>query len=630
MKKFLSTMLFLSAVTICSAEDYVVQKGDYLGKIAKENNTTIADIAEKNNIMNPDIIYAGQKLNLPEGEFKMSIIHFNDVHSHVANEAMTSMYFDGKKTKVDLGGLPRVAQRIKDVKAKKDNTLVLHAGDALVGTMYFTLFNGEVDAKLMNEMGIDIFTLGNHEFDAGDEGLKQFLDQLEVETISANVVPEEGNILEGMWEPYAIKEFDGEKVGIIGIDVVGKTQNSSNPSDEINFYDETETVQKYVDELTAMGVNKIVVLSHYGYDNDIELAKNVDGVDVIVGGDSHSILGNYERLGIQAEGEYPTMVKSKSDEPVYVVQAWEYAHSLGELKLGFDDEGIVVDAYGAANVLLGDSFKRKNSEGKYAEVTGEERAVVDAFVAENSIVVVDEEPALKAMVDEYSKKVDELKQQVIGKSNDTLTHERIPGQAKFGIALADGSEIAPHVAKAFYEASADWGADIVIQNAGGIRISVASGEITIDTAYTLLPFANTLYMIEMTGSEIKSVLEDAVDNSLKPDGSSGAFPYGYNVKFTVDANNDFGSRITKLEIMNKETGKYDMIEAGNETKYLVVSNSYTAGGKDGYVTFKTVQKNGAYAEDTYLDYAESFVNYVKNHPEGLEKMDNGVTFIPKK
>lgn len=80
---------------------------------------------------------------------------------------------------------------------------------------------------MMNNTGFDYFTLGNHEFDAGNEGLKKFLDYLKVPTISANVIPDKGSILEGYWKPYAIKEIDGQKIGIIGMDVVKKTKESS-------------------------------------------------------------------------------------------------------------------------------------------------------------------------------------------------------------------------------------------------------------------------------------------------------------------------------------------------------------------------------------------------------------------
>ena len=216
--------------------------------------------------------------------FEINIIHINDHHSHLEDEKMDLM-LAGKKTKVTVGGIGRVTAKIKELRTQEKNPLVLHAGDAVTGTLYYTLFNGVADAEEMNLIGFDAFTLGNHEFDGGNEGLAKFLNALKVPVISSNVVPDKGSILEGKWKPYLIKEIGGEKVGIIGLDIVGKTKNSSNPGKDIKFLDEVATAQKYVDELTALGINKIILLSHFGYENNLDLAKKVSGVDVIVSGD---------------------------------------------------------------------------------------------------------------------------------------------------------------------------------------------------------------------------------------------------------------------------------------------------------------------------------------------------------
>ncbi|WP_231284761.1 metallophosphoesterase [Leptotrichia hofstadii] len=113
---------------------------------------------------------------------------------------------NGKTVTVHIGGLPRVAQAIKNFRQGNKNTLVLHAGDALTGTLYYTLFEGKADAELMNAINFDVFTLGNHEFDDGNKLLRSFLDVLKIPVVSANVVPDKGSILEGKWKPYMIKK----------------------------------------------------------------------------------------------------------------------------------------------------------------------------------------------------------------------------------------------------------------------------------------------------------------------------------------------------------------------------------------------------------------------------------------
>jgi len=198
----------------------------------------------------------------------LSIIHMNDVHSHVTSEDM-DLEFNGTEVEAQIGGYPRAVTKIKQLQTAKENTLTLNAGDTFQGTMYYSFFKGEADSTMMNMINWDAMALGNHEFDDGDAHLASYLSQLTTlnknTILAANIEAPVGNPLADMWSPYVIKEFaNGAKVGIIGIDIVGKTKNSSNPSEEIEFSDEVQTAQKYIDELTAKGINKIVLLSHVG------------------------------------------------------------------------------------------------------------------------------------------------------------------------------------------------------------------------------------------------------------------------------------------------------------------------------------------------------------------------------
>ena len=226
------------------------------------------------------------KNNKSSSAYELNIVHINDHHSHLEQEAM-ELTLDGKKVTVNVGGMPRIAQRISDIKKNNKNTLALHAGDALSGTLYYTLFQGKADAELMNMVKFDFFTLGNHEFDDGNNVLKNFIDALKIPVLSANVVPDKGSVLEGKWKPYAIKKIGGQNIGIIGLDVVGKTVESSSPGKDIKFLDEVETARKYANELKSKGVNKIILLSHAGLEKNIEIAEKVDGIDIIITGDTH-------------------------------------------------------------------------------------------------------------------------------------------------------------------------------------------------------------------------------------------------------------------------------------------------------------------------------------------------------
>ena len=151
--------------------------------------------------------------------------------------------------------------------------------------------------------------------------------------------------------------------------------------------------------------------------------------------------------------------------------------------------------------------------------------------------------------------------------------------------------------------------DIAIQNGGGVRTDISSGDITMGDAYKLLPFANTLVEMDMSGAEIKLVLEEAIEYALQPDGSDGAFPYAAGLRWHVDSTRTAGNRLSEMEYKGRSDA--DWVPLNMEKMYRIVTNNYIAAGRDGYLSFKTVKDDGRY-EDTYLDYAQSFVDYVKD------------------
>ena len=554
---------------------------------------------------------------------QLTILHINDHHSHLRADGRMSLNIGGNNTRVRSGGFPAIVSTFDKLSEGKSNVLRLHAGDAITGDLYYTLFKGEADAALMNEVCFDAFALGNHEFDNGDAGLANFLDFLnngdcQTPILAANVSPEIGvspltkNSATDYIQPFTVINKGGMKIGIIGIDIATKTKNSSSPDESTLFLDETETAQKYIDELAADGVNHIILLTHYQYQNDLKLAENLRGVDIIVGGDSHTLLGDFKDLGLNSKGPYPTMAKNADGEPVCVVQAWQYSQIVGELNVDFSDDGVVETCDGLPHLMLGDSFKRKNADGDRVEIEGTERqAVLDAINADPKLHLVEGDTDAEALLAGFSSKVDELKAAKIGNISEDLCLERIPGQGKSKLCdvsqtSAYGSDISNLVSHAFRDMART--SDIAIQNAGGVRIDVPAGDFTIGDAYKLLPFSNTLVELKMSGEEIKSVLEDALDYALNPEGSTGAYPYAAGVRWHVDVSKDKGFRFTGLEFKGPKDGTWTELDM--DRIYTVVTNNYISSGRDGYLTFGTISKEGR-VTDTYLDYAQSFVDYVR-------------------
>jgi len=550
----------------------------------------------------------------------VTIAHINDHHSNLAPLSQ-SMKFNGKDTTVEIGGFARVKAAF-DQMIGKPNLLKLHAGDALSGTLYYTLFKGEADAAMMNTVCFDAMTVGNHEFDEGDSRLKSFITMLhsgscKTPVLSANIIPAVGTPLaptksDDFIKPYIIKDFGGQKVGIVGLTIKGKTQGSSRPLPTTVFEDEVTAAQKAIDALKAQGVRRIVLLSHLGYSMDKSIAAKLTDVDVIVGGDSHTLLGDFTAYGIKSSGSYPTMAKNKDGENVCIVHAFEYAKAMGELTVNFNAKQAVDSCSGKLHLLLGETFTRKEA-GKTVTLAGADLDEVKAIIAKDAqLWLLKPNAEAESVFKSYSDKVDSLKKEVIGTAKDLLCLERIPGQGFSKnprckeTTRAHGGDIPNLVAYAFREMSIT--SQIAIQNAGGVRIDIPEGDVTIGTAYTLLPFANTLVELDMTGAEIKDVLEEAVEYALRSDGSTGAYPYAAGLRWTVDLSKPAGSRFSNLEYKGKNDSAWSPLNMS--ATYKVVTNNYLAAGRDGYATFKKVADSGR-ALDTYLDYAQSFVDYTK-------------------
>ena len=553
------------------------------------------------------------KNRLSAKTLELNLIHINDHHSHLEEEKM-DLVLNGKKVTVNVGGMPRMIQRITDLKKSSKNNLVLHAGDALSGTLYYTLFKGKADAALMNVGHFDLFTLGNHEFDDGNTVLKNFLDELKIPVVSANVIPDKGSILEGKWTPYVIKKIDGQDVAIVGLDVVGKTIESSSPGKDIKFHDEVETAKKMVAELQAKGINKIIFLSHAGYEKNLEIAEKVSGIDVIITGDTHYLLGeSYKEYGLKPVAEYPKKIMSPAGEPVYVAEAWCYSHMVGNMKIKFNDKGVVTELKAEPTIVIGDNlFEVKNDKGEKSQLQGKEKEDIIKYVnSRKDIKFVKEDPAAQKVLARYKAEKNELGKKEIGNITQEIpggSANRIPNDKNPEGSLATTlvSETVLHTLKNMGTGNID----MVILNSGGVRISLTPGKISYDDAYTLLPFtSNTIYILKMNGAEIKQVIEDSLNFALDG-GSSGAFPYGAGIRFEATREGTLGTRVKKIEVLDTKTNKWIPIDA--KKTYTVGTNSYIAAGKDGYTTFgKITSTPGREGTNTHLGVETSFINYVK-------------------
>lgn len=557
---------------------------------------------------------------------EINIAHINDHHSNLEAIPGFELQVDGRPTRVEAGGFPRLTALFK-ASAGLPNLLKIHAGDAMTGTLYHTLYKGEADAALMNTVCFDAFELGNHEFDEGDAGLRKFLDHLrsgpcQTPVLAANVEPAIGTPLaptgsRDYLQPYVLKKFGDIAVGIVGIEVRGKTVVSSRPLPSTRIADETATAQRAIDELKARGIRHIVLVTHQGYENDKAMAARLTDVDVIVGADSHTLLGDFAGIGLNAAGPYPTVVRNRDGDPVCIGQAWEYTKAFALMNVRFNRQGAIESCAGRAALVIGDDFAQKNNAGNFAPVGDATRRTLFAHLAnEPAVRVVAPDAAAQAALAHFSGRLAQMKRQQIGTASEALCLVRVPGEAtnrSGGIAgcehantLARGSDIAQAVAEAYRQASQL--ADIALQNGGGIRTALPGGEVTIDTAHTVLPFSNVLIELPMSGRQIAETLDDAVANHLDNKSSDGSHPYAAGLRWDLDMSKARGSRFSRLEARDRASGEWRPLDP--QRIYTVVTSDYLAEGGDGYATLAVAHRQGR-SVNTYLLYTQTFIDYLQ-------------------
>lgn len=562
----------------------------------------------------------------PATALELHIAHINDHHSNLEPQPDFELRLDGVPTRVETGGFPRLAALFK-ASSGLPSLLKIHAGDAMTGTLYHTLYKGEADAALMNTVCFDVFELGNHEFDEGDAGLRRFLDYLRqgpcrTTVLAANVEPAIGSPLAPVsandyLQPYLLRQFGDVRVGIIGIEVRGKTMNSSRPLPTTRFHDEVETAQRTIDALRERGIRHIVLVTHQGYEADKAMAARLSDVDVIIGGDSHTLLGDFSAIGIaSAAGPYPTVVSNRDGDPVCIGQAWEYAKIFGLMAVRFDQRGTVASCGGSLTLPLGDDFRQPDGSGSFVAINAATRQRILAALQGSSARPVVPDPLAQAELARYASRLDDMKRQRIGTASEPLCLVRVPGEAtnrSAGVSgcenanrLARGSDVAQAVAEAYRQASRL--ADVALQNGGGIRTPLPHGEVTYGTAYTVLPYTNVLYELQVTGRQLTDVLEDAVGNYLDDGGSDGSHPYAAGLRWHLDLRQARGSRFSRIEVRARDRDAWQAIDP--ERTYTVVTSDYLATGGDGYATLARINQ-ASRSVNTYLSYTQTFVDYLQ-------------------
>lgn len=476
-------------------------------------------------------------------------------------------------THANLTNIARKVTAVKEVRAKKPNALLVDAGDVFSGSLYFNEFKGQADLAFMNLMGYDVMTFGNHEFDLGSsseghQALVDFIKGAQFPFVSANVDFSKDNKFTGLFSDLIssdpkngkiyngiIKEINGEKVGIFGL-TTAETKDISSPG-SIAFENYIAEAEKAVKAFEDKGVNKIIALTHIGYDdnpaydNDLMLAKSVAGIDVIVGGHSHTQLDKPVVVDKNMGGQ--------AKDKTIIVQAYQYNDYLGTLDVTFNPQGVVI-AHNGALLKVADYAEDANAVATLKPFKDKVDAVSKSETGATATVAL-ENPR---------------------DNGDTAKPSVRKNETPLGNVITDGM-----LAKA-----KQYNSNVImaLQNGGGIRTAINQGPITVGEVISVLPFGNTLATVTLTGAELKQTLEKSV--SLYPL-ENGGFLHVSGAKVVFDSSKPAGQRIVKISYKDAQN---NYIEIQDNLTYTIATNAFTAKGGDG---FDVLAK--AYAEGRVTD-----------------------------
>lgn len=397
----------------------------------------------------------------------IQLLSMNDLHGQL--DTVTTV--GGKAA----GKIEYTAAALKEREADNPNTFIVHSGDMIGGSpLLSALFQDEPTVEVMEAIGFDAGTFGNHEFDEGIDELKRMIsggdhpegkgtkgyDGMDFPVVAANVYDTRDGEL--ITEPYTVLEAEGQKIGVIGV-VTQETPEMivRKGNETLKITDEVEAINTYTDELKKEGINAIIVLAHNpaiqeGYTDRFDasqIAEQIDDeVDIIFAAHNH--------VGMNR------VVDNK-----LIVQAYSYGSAIADVDIEIDP-------------ATGDIFHK-------------EAEIITVFQSDYT-----PDPEVSAIVDKYTALVEPIKAEVIGQSAETLI-KGYPTIAKTNSDLALGNLIADGMRVAM-------DADFAMMNGGGVRSPLEAGEVTFGDLFAIQPFGNVLNKATLSGADIAVVLNEQI------------------------------------------------------------------------------------------------------------------------
>lgn len=511
--------------------------------------------------------------------FSLQILHFNDIHS--SQSINMNFSYDNITFQNKAGGFPRLIEAIKNTKKEK-NSVVIFAGDLFQqGYPLFSYTKGELDYKFLCMTSPLIMTLGNHEIYETDNGILEKLitniekNKCSIDIVLANAEFENKNIQKNI-KPYIIKEYNGEKVAFIGITVYDSAYKNIKGVKITNPYTALSNIIK---KLKNDGINKIVLISHTGIEEDKLIAEKISDIDIITGGHSHTIQGDFSKLNISSsEKDYPLINKKNN---TYIVTAGHHGLILGNITLYFNKNGKVINSKNQYKMLL--------------DYTDNKSLNKNLNSLEHFALTHENKNALKKTASVYKNILSEMNK-VISYANDNLT--ALKAGAGFSIDNHYSSSLGTMAAKAIYFASVKENIkpNMAVINNGAVRTVISKGKITNGILEQALPFENQLYAVTLKGNVILDYIKNSSYNLIK-NKKVNPYPsiYGAKFKYSISKN-----KITEQNIfINNKWQKFD-----KNKNYTVIMSSFVL---ESHTAFKNnaikIEKINATDKSAYKNFA---------------------------
>lgn len=517
----------------------------------------------------------------------LQILHFNDIHSsETFNMQITAA--DNNTAAASFGGWPRLIQAISSTDAYPYKEIIF-AGDIFQqGYPLFTYTNGRYDYDMLCRVSPTIITLGNHELYETDTGvLNSFFDYIiqgknncSFDIVLANV-KFDNETIQNEIKPYIIKDYGSNKAAYFGLTT---NESGMNNIKGMQIYDPYETAKDIIDKLKSAGINKIIAVTHLGIEQDKKLAEMFPDIDLIIGGHSHTLLGDYSALNISSyDKNYPAEVNNGAS---YIVTAGYQGLILGNINVSFNKEGQIFLNESSPKMLLNpfDNSSLNEEIKKY-----------------NSFLLIEENKEALTEIENIYSSISLDMNKPVGETLDTLYTLKANPNYDYNDHYA--SSLGSVLSYALYSAAAklNYKVDAAFINTGALRINIPKGTITYGLINQAAPFANDLYILEIYGKDIISYAETTI-SELVTSNYVNSFPCMYGTSFKYDAANLILTE-KKILINNQLT------DIDDNKIYKIIVSSYL------YENTDVFKNNALSAIKLNMTDKEIYTDYIiKNSP----------------